>query len=158
MGEIALDTIEESEPAGKPGLVSLRVNTFFPYKKDYPAALDDCLVVRPKPFRIVIWEPLLTDAPGPPDAEAYCCYIKTVIFYKAPHRVDANGGGYERWDEIETRLSWDDLVQFEGDVFEIGGGSVKWANDRWWMCRYARRVPEGFVIPAAHDAKGNSDE
>jgi hypothetical protein len=43
------------------------------------------LVAMPKRFRIVIWEPFLTDAPGPHLASAFCCYINTVIIYHQPY-------------------------------------------------------------------------
>lgn len=122
--------------------------------------LGDCLVSRPKPFRLVIWEPLLTKSPGPHLASPHCCYINTVIFYHAPYRVSpwvklyrANGhwhhngspGHFEEWDSIETRFTWDERVEFEGDIFQIGGGSVRWAHEagkprRWWMRRSARRI------------------
>jgi hypothetical protein len=124
--------------------------------------LDDCLVARPKPFRLVIWEPLLTKAPGPHLAAPYCCYIKTVIFYHRPYiaspwiklyeangRLRSNGspGHFEEWDHVETRLTWDEQLEFEGEIFEVGGGVVLWGHQpgeprRWWMRRGARRVQE----------------
>ena len=132
------------------GLLSLRRNARFPYK-DYPADLSDCLVVRPKPWRIEVMEPLPVEAPGPHQAEAYCCYIQTVKFYKRPLR-SSTGGECDLWDECETRLSWDDVVQFESDAFVIGGGSVIWADGKWWMRRNARRL-EG-PLPLPPQAKG----
>jgi hypothetical protein len=128
--------------------------------------LGDCLVSRPRPFRLVIWEPLLTKAPGPPLAQAYCCYINTVIFYHSPHRVSpwiklyqANGrwhrnsspGHFEEWDQIEFRFCWDERVEFDGDIFEVGGGRVLWTHQpgkprRWWMRHGARRIEAGRGI------------
>jgi hypothetical protein len=115
--------------------------------------LDDCLVSRPRLFSLVIWEPLLTKAPAPPKAKPYCCYIRTVIFYHSPYIVwpwprlyRANGRlcrdsgpTFLQWDQVETRLTGDDLIEFEGELFEVGGGSVVWARKRWWMVRGARR-------------------
>lgn len=142
---MSVDTIEELAPCGDAGgLQSMRANTFFRYKKDYPADIADCRVARPKPFRLVIWEPLLTNAPQ--RARAYCCYVKTVIFYN-----DTDADGPNEWDAIETRLTWDDVVKFEGDLFTIGGGTVKWAEGRWWMVRHARRVDADFTLPNGPD-------
>lgn len=127
------------------GLISLRCNTERPYK-DYPSdlSLSDCLVERPKPWRIEIMEPLTVSAPGPDQAEPHCCYIQTVKFYKRPLR-SSDGGECDLWDECDTRLSWDDLVQFENDAFVIGGGSVVWKDGKWWMHRIARRAKGRLV-------------
>jgi hypothetical protein len=111
-----------------------------------------------RPWLLTIWEPLQTKAPGPHLASAYCCYIKTVIFYCRPHRqrqyttlCRANGRwhpskpGYEEWDQIETCLTWDVQILYAGELFIVGGGQVLWTNEpdhgrrRWWMKRTARR-------------------
>ena len=120
-----------------------------------PADISDCLVERPRPWLLTIWEPLPTKAPSPPKAAPFCCYLNTVIFYHSPYIVrpfariySLNNGrlswckpaGFEEWDKIETRFHWDDKVRFEGDHFEIGGGTVLWAKRRWWMRRGARRL------------------
>ncbi|RAX42437.1 hypothetical protein DQ393_06265 [Rhizobium tropici] len=121
--------------------------------------LDDCLVERPKPFRLVIWEPILTRAPGPSRAQPYCCYIKTIIFYHRPYivrpfktfwrdhsgKLHASSSGYEQWDQVETRLTCDDVIIFEHERFSVGLGEVVWVNApaeprRWYMRRDARRV------------------
>ena len=124
-----------------------------------PPGLDDCVVARPRPWQLVIWEPILTKAPGPALARPYCCYIKTVIFYHRPYicspwvtifecngRLQRNSspGHFEQWDEVETRLTWEDQLSFEGERFDVGGGRVMWANlpgqpRRWWMRHGARR-------------------
>jgi hypothetical protein len=82
-----------------------------------------------------------------------------VIFYHRPYmvwpypkiyesggRLKANSGpGFAEWDAIQTRLSSDDVLEFEGEVFKVGGGRVVWAPGpggtyrRWWMRRDARR-------------------
>lgn len=100
--------------------------------------LSDCLVTRPRPFRLVIWEPLPTKAPAPPKAQAFCCYINTVIFYHFPYIV--RRGAFIEWDQIRTRTLWDDLLEFEGERFTIGSGTVLWKRRRWWMLRHARRA------------------
>ncbi len=121
--------------------------------------LDDCIVECPKPFRLVIWEPILTKAPGPSRAQPYCCYIKTVVFYHRPYtirpfktfwrdrsgKLHASSSGYEQWDQVETRLANDDIVEFQGERFSVGLGAVEWTNApaqprRWYMRRDARRV------------------
>jgi len=147
---------EERKPCGVTGLQPI-VRSL----GQAPPALDDCLVSRPRPWLLVIWEPLLTKAPAPPKAEPFCCYIKTVIFYHSPYivrpwkrlyrgagdRLRACRAGFEEWDKIETRLTWDDLVVFNGETFQIGGGTVVWAKRRWWMRRGARRYRAPKRIP-----------
>jgi hypothetical protein len=129
-----------------------------------PPDLRDCLSASPKgkPWLLVVWEPLITKAPGPHLASIHCCYIKTVIFYHTPYvcspwrklwdcngRRTSNGspGHFEEWDQIETRLSWDDQLIYRGEIFEKGGGRVVWANApgerrRWWMRHSLRRNRE----------------
>lgn len=122
--------------------------------------LADCQTARPKSFRIVVWEPLITKAPGPHLAQAHCCYLQTVIFYAAPYMrspwikfYEANGklqrnsspGHFEEWDQIETRLGWHDRVTHGGDVFEHSTARVLWTSlpgerRRWWMRHGFRRV------------------
>jgi hypothetical protein len=114
-----------------------------------------------RPWLLTIWEPLRTKAPGPHLSRAYCCYINTVIFYCRPAivrrhshlwrdglgrwKASAPGGGYEEWDHIDTALTWDVKLHYNGDDFIVGGGTVMWTNEpdhgrrRWWMKRNARR-------------------
>ena len=118
--------------------------------------INDCIAARlPGAGHILaLWEPLATKAPSPARCQPFCCYRKTVIFYHRPYV--SRGSGYPwrangRWqwepsktsfaqfDQIETRLSFDDIVAFDGDEFEIGGGRVLWRGKRWWMVRWARR-------------------
>ena len=151
--------LEERTPMGVPGLSSVSLRMEHPvFGLPFGAKIDlaDCLVVRPVPFRLVIWEELRTKAPAPPKARPHCCYIQTVIFYHSPHIVRpftrlywANGslhpskGGFEEWDQIQYRLGWDDRVAFDGEEFEVGGGGVVWAKRRWWVCHKARRAQRG---------------
>lgn len=144
---------EEFAPCGVPAALTHLPVGFHREVHD----LADCLVSRPKPFRIVIWEPLRTKAPAPPKAQAFCCYINTVIFYHFPYivspwakpfRLDSGRlcwskpGGFVEWDQIRTRLRWDDIVTFDDEPFTIGGGTVLWKRRRWWMLRHARRVEQ----------------
>lgn len=144
---------EERTPCGRAGILHF-VSTSAPFDPRRPD-ISDCLVSLPKPFIIVIWEPLHTKAPAPPKARPYCCYIRTVIFYCSPYiqspwvklyrigdgplKRNSSPGHFEEWDQIETRLSSDDIVEVGTDQFVIGGGSVRWAKSRWWMMRIARR-------------------
>jgi hypothetical protein len=142
---------EEREPCGVTGLEPIH----FRLALGAPGPdLSDVLVSRPKPHILIIWEPLLTKAPAPPQTQPHCCYLRTVIFYTYPHRralakkywrnsvgkLRISTGGFEEWDKVEFRLGWDDLVGFEGERFEVGGGTVVWARRRWWMVHGARRV------------------
>jgi hypothetical protein len=143
---------EERAPCGVPGGLTVVCNRFFPFKTDFPGDLSDCLVSQPKPFRLVIWDPLRTKAPAPPKARPYCCYIQTVIFYHFPYirqiwpgawRSDDGAlrrqtAGYEEWDKIEFRLAWDDVVEYRGALYVVGSGHVVWKQRRWWMLHHAR--------------------
>lgn len=144
---------EEREPCGDTGLAMLSRFNAKGHIGSTVADLSDCLVSRPRPWLLVIWEPLPTKAPGPHLAQPHCCYIKTVIFYHRPYIVgwprgyrdragqfhrDGNGGFIE-WDKIETRLTWDDVVEYQHAEFAIGGGRVVWSHRGWWMLRGARR-------------------
>jgi hypothetical protein len=146
---------EERAPCGVLGLTE--VSTYAGRERAGLVDLGDCLVVRPAPWRLVIWEPLRTKAPSPALAQPFCCYIRTVIFYLRPYVLrpwsklwrDGQGrlratepGAYEQWDRVETRLAYHDVVEFEGELFDVWGGTVKWARNRWWMCRTARRLPD----------------
>lgn len=118
--------------------------------------ISDCLAARlpDAPHILAIWEPLATKAPSPSRCQPYCCYRKTVIFYHRPyiargcgHPWRANGRwhwepnktGFAVFDQIESRLCHGDIVAFDGDEFEIGGGRVLWHGRRWWMARWALR-------------------
>lgn len=149
---------EERIPLGVHGLssISLRMeHPAFEFPFGPKVDLSDCLVVRPVPFRLVIWEPLKTKAPAPPKASPHCCYIQSVILYHFPYVQnrfkrwwkDGEGrwresktGSFVEWDQVQYRLGWDDRVSFDGEEFEVGGGRVVWAKRRWWMCHKARRV------------------
>lgn len=136
---------------GVSGLASARRNNFFPYKHEYPADLSDCRVNRMRPWRITIWEPLPTTAPGVSKADPWCCYIKTVIFY------DRFSG--DEIDRLDTRLQWDDVVTFDGDEWEVGGGKVQWIEGRWWMERWARRIAQtGLASATARDESGSAQK
>lgn len=144
---------EEREPCGVAGALQPVSNLLFPHQRFADRDLTDCLASRPKPHILVIWEPLRTKAPKPPRAAPFCCYLRTVIFYHSPYilavgksrwrdssgKWHSNRGGFEEWDKIEHRFGWDDVVEFEGENFVVGGGTVLWKRGRWWMLHSARR-------------------
>ncbi|MEA3264184.1 MAG: hypothetical protein U9R07_11955 [Pseudomonadota bacterium] len=117
--------------------------------------ISDCLAERlpGRPWLLQVWEPLLTKAPSPARCSPYCCYARTVIFYhrpyiSAPARPSRFGGkwhwcrpgdGFVKFDQIETRLGNEDLVEFDGDIFEIGCGRIMWHHQRWWLHTSGRR-------------------
>lgn len=130
----------------------------FDRRRSAPPSLADCIVEREKPWLLTIWEPLPTKAPSPANAQPWCCYINTVIFYARPYRSSAttniwrDGDRYRIgskgqlvvYDKVETRMIWDDVVEFEGERFTVGGGEVVWRSRngigrRWWSRRTARR-------------------
>ena len=143
-------------PNGTTGLRSVG-NAVYPFRETC-GDLSDCLVSREKAWLLDIWEPLHTKAPAPPKAQPYCCYSRTVIFYHfplicspwvklfrfgdGPVERNSSPGHFDEWDKVETRLQWDDVVEFEGELFEITSGQVLWKARRWWMRRGARRVSD----------------
>lgn len=142
---------EERAPCGETGLIWRGSGA--PFDRRCDVDLSDCQVSRPRSHILVIWEPLATKAPKPPKCRAHCCYLNTVIFYVSPHVVRPwsrlwrgwAGGlrrgspGFEQWDEIKTRLIWDDVVSFDYELFTIQGGYARYSAGRWWMVRHARR-------------------
>ena len=111
-------------------------------------------IVEIKPWLLDVWELLDTKAPCPDKCQPYCCYMQTVIFYHRPYivrpwshlwncngklRAEKPGRHYEEWGRCETTLTWDTPVEYNGERFLIGGGTVVWKNRRWWMRHRARR-------------------
>ena len=143
---------EERAPCGEAGLRAVYLRRCYDLPEHLWPSLDDCLVSRPRRTTLVVWEPIFTKAPAPPKAAPHCCYIQTIIFYHAPHiiwpwprlyraggRLRVNSGPtFAEWDQVETRLTHDDLVEFDGAEFRLGGGRVVWAKRRWWMLHVAR--------------------
>ncbi|MBO6755788.1 MAG: hypothetical protein JJ902_05645 [Roseibium sp.] len=139
--------------------IRLLTNIDAPYDKRFPSELTDCVVTRQKPWLLTIREPLQTKAPAPPKAQPFCCYIRTIIFYHSPYIIspfggfwrDSSGalrrsqpGSFIQWDEIKSRLCGRDVIEFEGEQFDMGSGQVFWMSvqgqrRRWWMTRQARR-------------------
>lgn len=103
--------------------------------------LSDVIAVRDenRPWFMILWERLPTSAPK--EAQPYCCYICTTIFYKVgpdDRYVIAANGELEQWDQIESRLSWGMEFRVGADIFEYGGGRIVW-HDGWWHRAWARR-------------------
>lgn len=131
------------------------------------AGLNDCLAaVRGESRRgLTIWEPIDTKAPGPHLTTAWCCYIRTVIFYvrpfvsRGPHPVksptkgwywESDGRSYAAWDTVESTLSHDDIVALGGQHFRVAGSGVRWARGRWWWLHRCERLeprPEPVSTP-----------
>lgn len=153
---------EEVRPCGRAGEISWH---YYPRHEDEltDPQLADVLVAELKPWRLLLWEPLPTKAPGPHLALPFCCYLRSVIFYHRPYLVwpyrkrfrtrsglQANGsdGHFFEWDHIETRLGWEAQILYRGDRFKIGGGRVLWRQHPetgrrgWWMRHWAERERE----------------
>lgn len=114
-------------------------------------------IIQEKPWLLEVWELLKTKAPNPTICQPYCCYFRTVIFYLKPYvirpwhhfwncrgrlKAEKPGHHFEQWDEIEYALVWDTPLEFNGERFEVGGGTVIWRNKQWWMRHWARRKKE----------------
>lgn len=102
------------------------------------------------PHLITFYEPLPTIAPQ--EAHPYCCYLKTVIFYKPPFpgNLEIIDQVETQWDLLGQRFSkeiegWAGVAPFvyhEGKVYELMSGQVIWRNEQWMMMRRALRVRE----------------
>jgi hypothetical protein len=143
-------TPEEQRPRGTAGCLEYARNNLFPFAAP-PPSINDCLAwLDPaKPWRLIIWEPLLTKAPSPPIATPYCCYTHTIIFYRNPYvTMPPRGvGSFADYGQIESRLRLEDIVRIGQTTYEIGTGHVMWGNlpgerRRWWMRFGARRIAE----------------
>lgn len=144
---------EEKEPDGERGKL-LHMSFYKPIHGS--SDLNNVLVIQvpTHPWFIILWEPLNTKAPNPQKAQPYCCYSNTVIFYVRGYilrpwstlyggpsgwQSESPGCRYEQWDETTTRLRWEDVVEYNGQLFKCGGGTVVWAKNRWWMRHWARK-------------------
>ena len=108
------------------------------------------------PWLIDLREPIETKAPSPALARAYCCLIRTIIFYVTPmtvrpwskiwrdssghSRADKPGRSYEEWCRAEFTLTWDDVIDLRSVRFSITAPRVQWRRGRWWAFYGARRV------------------
>lgn len=124
-------------------------NTFFPFKDDFPTDLSDC-EVKEDPARLHRWlivEPLKTKAPA--SAAAHCCYRRTIIFYEQPWRILPDKKELAKYDEIEHRLTVDDVVRLDGELLALGCGQVMWQDGRWIMVHGAIKL---YELPAHLEA------
>lgn len=148
---------EEVAPCGRAGEIGFHYYFRRDHEKRDPQ-IDDVLVSEARPWRLVLWEPIPTKAPGPHLSSPFCCYLRTVIFYHRPYTTSfakitprpgkkwwRSTGTFFEWDQIETRLGWSALITYRGDVWEPQGGRVVWARHPitrqrgWWMRWSARR-------------------
>ena len=164
---------EERRPCGVAGGLTWE---YWPYPitEPTPPDISDIRVFRQKPWRLILWEPLPTKAPGPHLVQPWCCYVNTVIFYAYPYQelpptrylswhemvghqtvrlarpvIKKNEvGEFAEYDRIETRLGFDGLVRFEGEVYETGGARIRYARPYWYSCVWARRRQQDPVEAA----------
>lgn len=145
----------EAAPCGAAGALSPLCWGFNSPRPD----LSGCLVARVPPgHNLVIWEKIPTKAPGPHLTLPWCCYTCTVILYHRPfilrpprwYRSTSDGvlrrdsvGTFYEWDRQDSLLNWHSLIEFESEIWEIGGGGVRWHRPHWWWMHRARRhVPK----------------
>lgn len=96
---------------------------------------------------IRIYEPIKTIATQ--DCEPYCCFIRTVIFYKKPLcdlvEVDRTQTHFDLLgkrfsDELDGWTGVAPFVEHDGKIYELISGTVIWRNGAWYMQRMARRI------------------
>jgi hypothetical protein len=97
----------------------------------------------------VVWEPLQTHAPE--DAEPYCCYLSTVIFYEG--RAWGNAAKeITRCTHYDLNTVSPSLLFVENRWWEVLPGKVVWRNGQWCFMhvlaqntREARRANLGHL-------------
>ncbi len=102
------------------------------------------------PHSLYLFEPLATAAPE--DSQPYCCYIGTVIFYRKPFpgNLEEIDRVQSQWDLLGQRFSdeiegWAGVAPFvwnQGQLYELGGGTVLWYKGRWVKRWEAGQVTE----------------
>lgn len=76
-----------------------------------------------------VYQPLETHAPE--DAEPWCCYFKTVIFYENRYSGSAIKE-ITRCDHYDLACAPSPhLLYHAGTWYEVGYGHVLWRNDQW---------------------------
>ena len=156
--------LDAAGPQGAAGLVRWQGNVLLPYRE--VPALDAVLAYRvaAHPWFIVLWQPLTGPVggpgavPGPPAAQAYCCYLNTVIFYALDafghYVVDDTTKTFREHGRVEHVFYGEDVLDWRGpfadrvvepERFTLAGGRCVWwaaagVPGRWWMRHVARRI------------------
>jgi hypothetical protein len=126
---------EELEPAGEAGSVHL----FAEQERRVQAEQLRAVRVQKSPWFIIIWEKLTDSIPGPDQVNIWCCYVRTVIFYKTPWTLSPDEKEYLRYAMIDSTLRCDDVIEFEGEQYEVGTGQIVWYEGAWYCREWARR-------------------
>ena len=130
---------EEDQPAGEFGAIKL----YAEFPRNQEASKLQAIRVKRSPWFIVIWEKLTDRVPRPSRTQVWCCYVRTVIFYKKGWLPDGKGG-FARWAEMDHVLRCDDVIDFEGERFEVGTGRIVWYQGAWYSCIWARRTEKKY--------------
>ncbi|MVM34246.1 hypothetical protein GO755_29720 [Spirosoma sp. HMF4905] len=125
---------EEQQPGGQAGALQL----YAEFPRNQQAETLQVVRVQKSPWFIIIWEKLTDKVPRPKRVNIWCCYSRTIVFYKKPWTEDGKGE-FQRWLMIDHVLRCDDVVEFEGERFEVGTGQVQWHQGAWYICMWARR-------------------
>jgi hypothetical protein len=89
---------------------------------------DRFSLARTGPNTATVVEPISVDAPA--SARPHCCYIRTIIFYEQPFRVvvppkaDGTVGQFAEHGRFEHHFTWNDVLEFDGERWHVGGGRV----------------------------------
>jgi hypothetical protein len=153
MAAAGYDTKKMSAPATKPMRLSREFTVW---------ALEAEVEQVPNATRLLkyAYEPLETHAPPPDQAEPYCCYLKTVIFYE--HRYSGSAiKGITRCEHYNLATAPSPhLVDYEGLFYEVSPDQVLWRNGEWQFRytldareRHARLLNLGAEALRAESAK-----
>jgi hypothetical protein len=105
------------------------------------------------PLMRYIYEPLKTHAPPPDEAEPYCCYRNTVIFYEARRE----GSAIKEMTRCEhynlAAAPAEHLVYHDGKWWEVQPDCVLWRNDQWqFRYRLDARGRIAHLLNLGHEA------
>ncbi len=147
---------EEKQPCGDHhfGLV----NPYYGGEKRTPPTGTTVAQVKTHPWWLVVWEPLTTKVPNPNLAKPYCCYARSVVFHVRGYILrpfihlyrfrdekwsySKPGSMYEEWDHVEHTFMHEDVIEYQGQKFDISCGRVVWYGKQWWMRYCARRLKQ----------------
>lgn len=129
---------EEATPSGSAG--TLRLLTGDDKRRINSPVHIVAARVQSHPWFLIMWEQLTHgNVPGPELTRIWCCYSRTVVFYKRPWIVAEDKYSFQQWAQVDGTLRIDDVVEFDGELFDVGLGQVRWNDGNWWICRWARQ-------------------
>lgn len=128
---------EEKQPCGEAGKATL-LSGGYGRSCNLPDTIK-IIRVATHPWFLIFWEELKIDTPKHSKVQPWCCYIRTIIFYHKPWKEDKEKRAYVDYGKVEHFLHCDDLIKYEGELFDMGTGRVVSFEGKWYFVSWARR-------------------